>query len=72
VIVEVLISVGGDVNQVTNNGVGRTPLHITSEMGHVEVVEVLISAGEDVNQVDKFDGNTPLHIACFNRRFVVV
>ena len=38
-IVEVLISAGGDVNQVTNNRVGRTPLHITSEMGHLEVVD---------------------------------
>ena len=44
-----------------------TPLHWSTEKGHLNVVEVLLKAGADVNCENKFD-KTPLDIAIINGR----
>ena len=41
----------------------KTPLHVATRDGTVEVVNVLIQNGADVNAND-FKGRTPLQIAC--------
>eukprot|EP01112_Ceratiomyxa_fruticulosa_P017015 TRINITY_DN522_c0_g1_i1.p1 TRINITY_DN522_c0_g1~~TRINITY_DN522_c0_g1_i1.p1 ORF type:complete len:573 (-),score=121.31 TRINITY_DN522_c0_g1_i1:153-1871(-) len=47
---------------------GRTPLHLATEEGHIEVVKLLLSKGVDVNVVDRW-GATPLRGAVsYNRR----
>jgi len=50
----------GLVNQKNNSG--KTPLHIASSSGNVQMAEFLIEMEANVNAKDKFK-NTPLHIA---------
>ena len=59
-IVRVLMELGADVNQATDDGV--TPLFIGAQNGHEAVVRTLIEAGADVNKATD-DGWTPLSIA---------
>lgn len=47
-----------DVNQSDNEG--RTPLHVASWQGHLDMVKLLIEHGADVNAMD-LDYRTPLH-----------
>ncbi|KAL5457474.1 hypothetical protein EMCRGX_G034740 [Ephydatia muelleri] len=46
----------------SNSDDGRSPLHIASGNGHLDIVNALIEAGANVNLADK-DGMSPLHLA---------
>jgi ankyrin repeat protein len=50
---------GADVNKITTDGAGGTPLTVASVNGKVEAVRVLLEAGADVNKRNS-DGRTPL------------
>ena len=52
-----LLDHGADANAVAANG--RTPLHIASINGMVELVETLLLGGVDIGAVDEM-GLTPL------------
>ena len=65
-----LIAAGGvDINE--SWGYGDTPLHYSSDIGHLEVVNVLVAAGAEVNKTNEY-GWTPLHYASDNGHFEVV
>lgn len=42
-----------------------TPLHAAVASGKVNCIRMIIAAGADI-EAKNVDGNTPLHIACFN------
>ena len=46
---------------------GWFPLHYASQYGHLPVVELLLEHGYD-HSVETYDRNTPLHLACANKR----
>ena len=51
------------------NSVGRTPLHLACEYGHVKVVEIIIQKSADFNiDLNAKDqrGKTAFHLACWN------
>ncbi|XP_060182090.1 protein VAPYRIN-LIKE-like [Lycium barbarum] len=50
---------------------GRTPLHIASIHGHVEVIQFLVSVGSDTDMLDS-QGWTPLHFAAHQGHFEAV
>eukprot|EP00899_Mesostigma_viride_P003846 jgi/Mesvir1/13462/Mv16521-RA.1 len=50
---------------------GKTPLHLASDEGMLDVVRYLIKSGADVNALDKGE-TTPLHLASENGHFGVV
>lgn len=57
-VVEKLLDDGADVNQTLQ----RTPLHVASANGNLEILELLIERGADVNLQD-IHGRTPLFVA---------
>lgn len=59
-IVELLISRGGNVNAVDEDG--HTPLHYAASSANSEIVELLLAAQACPSEVD-IHGNTPLHYA---------
>jgi hypothetical protein len=44
------------------NSEGRTPLHVASSFGYVEIVRLLLQHGADISAQDE-DSSTPLHLA---------
>jgi len=48
-----------------------TPLHLASELGHVEIARLLVEHGADAIAMDK-SGLTPLHVAAHKRRWDLV
>jgi ankyrin repeat protein len=56
---------GANVN--TRNQDGRTPLHLASSWGHINVVSVLLNAGALVDTTDNI-GSTPLYLAIRDKR----
>ena len=50
------IQAGGDVNE--QNGSGRTPLHVASLNGKVEIITALLAAGADKTIKNRY-GETP-------------
>ena len=56
---ELLISKGADLEARTTDN-GRTPLHIASGQGHLDVMSLLIEKGADVESVLGFGGYTPI------------
>jgi len=46
-------------------GLGRTPLLIACQEGHLEVARLLIDRGADKEKATN-NGNTPLHLACYD------
>lgn len=67
---ELLISHGANVNQVTGIG-GMTPLHMSARRGTTTIAEALLGAGADIEARDK-NGETPLRRAvnCGQERMV--
>ena len=57
-VARLLLELGVDVNARRNDH--RTPLHVASYNGKLEIAQVLIDFGADVGAVDHF-GKTPLH-----------
>jgi len=53
-----LVECGADVSAQAEDG--RTPLHLASERGHVDVAWMLVECGADVSAQAK-DRSTPLH-----------
>ncbi|XP_053398886.1 NF-kappa-B inhibitor epsilon-like [Mercenaria mercenaria] len=53
------------------NKLYQTPLHLAVITNQPEVIRRLVVAGSDVTSQDK-DGNTPLHIACRDRKMTEV
>ncbi|WBA81339.1 ankyrin repeat domain-containing protein [Endozoicomonas sp. GU-1] len=52
----------------TPNKYGRTPLHITAELGYTKSLEKLLkTGGVNINFTDEY-GNTALHFAVYNNR----
>eukprot|EP00823_Brevimastigomonas_motovehiculus_P004852 TRINITY_DN3313_c0_g1_i1.p1 TRINITY_DN3313_c0_g1~~TRINITY_DN3313_c0_g1_i1.p1 ORF type:complete len:375 (-),score=56.17 TRINITY_DN3313_c0_g1_i1:9-1133(-) len=75
-IMQMLVSRGANVNQLTNrDNCGThncwTPLHFASDEGHLEAVQFLYSSGARVDQVDR-EGETPLGFASEHGRWEVV
>lgn len=65
VLVALLIANGTDLN--AEDIMGRTPLHIAAEDGHLDEVRLLITHGADVQAKDDY-GSRPLELADINRR----
>lgn len=66
-VVEVLASMGADVNAKTKESSGGlAPLHIAATYGNLEVAKILVSNGADVGGKEN-NGFTPLHIAAVSK-----
>jgi ankyrin repeat protein len=63
---EILIKYRVNIEILDNRD--RTPLHISSYLGRVEIIAVLLSNGAKVNVKDGF-GNSPLHILMKSHHF---
>ena len=59
-IVRCLLEVGADKDKEESRG--ATPLHVSSERGHLEVVRCLLEVGADKDKAD-IQGSTPLHVS---------
>ncbi len=74
-IAKMLLAAGANIHarttDITDQRNNRTPLHIASEMGRVDVVKVLLAAGADVRAQNK-GGDTPLHFAAARGRVEAV
>lgn len=68
-VLELLLNDSSEVN--AKDGGGRTPLHIASEMGYVQMTIFLIMMGADVNAGDE-KGYTPLHLATIKGKVEVM
>jgi len=55
-----LLGAGANVN-ATTNGVRQTPLHMSTQNGHVEMSQMLVGAGANVHATNKW--GTPLHLS---------
>ena len=49
---------------------GRTPLHLATDAGHIRIVKKLHQAGASINVQDKY-GRTALHIAAIRQRMSI-
>lgn len=70
-ICQALLDYGDDTNINSLNSRLSTPLHLSSEKGHLQVSQLLIRSGADLNKQDRL-GNTPLHLACSNQHYDLV
>ncbi|XP_060182092.1 protein VAPYRIN-LIKE-like [Lycium barbarum] len=61
-LMEILCLGYADIDLNSFDSQGRTPLHIASIHGHVEVIQFLVSVGSDTDMLDS-KGWTPLHFA---------
>jgi len=61
-IVTFLLTLGCDVNAVTDRGI--TPLHWAAGSDHLRIISLLLDAGADVS-ARNWEGNTPLHDAVY-------
>lgn len=60
-----------DVNAITKDGLGLTPLMLASRGGHVEAARMLLQNGANHTLKTKGDGNTALHMAASNGHIAV-
>lgn len=66
--IKFLISKGADVN--TKDKYGDTPLHDSSNSGHLMISTFLIEKGADIN-INNKNGETPLHKSAYHGHFEV-
>ena len=80
IIIEMLINAGAESDSPTfiahnagdkNRRFGNTPLHFAAGNGHFKCCELLVENGADVLKRNN-DGDTPMHIAIFERSVAVV
>lgn len=57
-----LVYEGEMTNLDARTSMNRTPLHLASLRGHVDVIKLLISEGADIDAIDTYS-NTPIHYA---------
>lgn len=63
-LIQVLLQEGADIDAVSHDGLGYTPLYEAASDHLVAAVETLLTAGADVN-FQTYDRSTPLLIACW-------
>lgn len=51
----------------TNSSIGKTPLHVATQHGHLAIVNKLINAGADITATT-YDGSSILHFAAMSGR----
>jgi ankyrin repeat protein len=64
-----LVELGASINEKTERG--RTPLHLASEKGYLNVIDRLIQLGASVNERDE-DELSPLLVALEEKRLDVI
>jgi len=80
IVIEMLINAGAEYDNPTfiadnegdkNRRFGNTPLHFAAGSGHFNCCKLLIDRGADILKRNN-DGDTPLHVAIFERSLGVV
>jgi len=64
-IVKLLIDNGADINVI--DSFGNTILHYAIEKELIELIKLVVSLGGDINYTERYDKDTPLHYAYFQK-----
>ena len=68
--VEILIKIGSNINEISENNSKSTPLHLATLAGAVNIIKVLINRKADLNMKEG-NGFTPLHLSVLNSELPV-